>query len=274
MVRNRVSESGSSRQYLESNYRAFSTRGASKMYAPLLLTGHAGFQSGMVVQNTGDQDVTILIRYYAQSGGQVGPVFRETLPPLTSKVLYTYSYLRSYVTDFVGSAIVEVDRNSSGNMGTIVLVAQTRSDNGVSLYEGIPDGANWYQKNPEIVDIPLIRDQKYQAGMEWDSGFNVVNMGTTQEDVQARYYYAYDANNPSRNGQLAYTSNTRQIAGGSVMLFYYELPNFANLFTGSAKLRAITSGTSAKRLGATVQTVRKTRETPNHDAVMSYGAWW
>jgi hypothetical protein len=147
------------------------------------------------------------------------------------------------------------------------MIPQNISPSGVTFYEGVPDGAYWYKKRSEIVDLPLIRDQRWQANTEWDSGINVVNMADGWEWIRIRYH--------KPNGGETLVTGWKLVSPHSSVTFWGngELPNPVPpaLFEGSGKVE----GSWQKKAGATVQVLRSGKEQKTyHDLLFSYSAWW
>jgi hypothetical protein len=274
MVRNLIGNVGANsgtvyRQYAESNYRTFTTRGQNKNFAPLIMVGPEGHESAMAVQNTAEQEVSFTIRFYVQGGGIVARSPVQTLPPSVMKVFragdFLPNFLKSSATGFLGSAVVQVD--SPASMGTVTLISQLVAPYGAESHEGIPEGTYWYQKRAEVIDLPLVRNQRWQEKAEWNSEINVVNMGTTQEEVWIQYH--------EQDGKLSFTSIRKRVSPDSVLNFWGvdQLPDPVppNLFKGSGKAE----GSQQKRLGAAVQVIRWGKETVSRpDFLLGYSAWW
>jgi len=262
VVRNRIGSVGLYtgtvyRQHSESNYRVFTTRGQDKVYAPLLTTGQNNSESALVVQNTGEQEVTFTVRYYLADQGFLTSSPQQILPPWSMKVLTPPRSLTE------GSAVVQVD--SPINMGKVALVSQVISLTGAELHEGIPQGVYWYQKRPDVVDLPFIRDQRWQQNAVWNGEVNVVNMGTSQEEVFIRFH--------DQDGRTSYTSIHQQVSpdGSANFSRTGEMPDYIppNLFAGSGKVE----GSRQKRLGAAVHITRGNVGAHQAD-LLGYGAWW
>jgi hypothetical protein len=234
-------------EWTESNYRAFTTRGAQKVYLPLIKKGTINkYQTGFIVHNPGELGLAFVIKYYRSDGGIISTTPEYTLYPHAMKGFGAPAELEGD-----GNAVIEVTYPRSE--ATVVAITQIAGLNGLEMTEGIPDGAGWYQERPDLVHLFLLKAEP----VRYDTEINVVNRSSTWENVTFNYY----------NESGAYTG----VFGGRVLTswssIHFSLANMNFKGTGTVV------GSNNKRLGAAVQINRQ--DIPiGRDAFKGYSAWW
>lgn len=139
--------------------------------------------------------------------------------------------------------------------GTLATVSQVVTPAGIAMHEGIPDGSHWYQKRPDVADIPLLRDETGQ----WRSDVNVVNTSSAFENVKLWLH--------NETGDSTWSLQSGVNGNSSV--------HFSLTGMGPTKLSANAEGTRQKRVGASVQLERQGIQKPRiTDFLYGYSAWW
>jgi hypothetical protein len=275
MVRNRIGagepKTGEIHtQYMEGSYRAFATRGQDRVHVPIIAEGSDGYASRLVVQNTGDEEATFTVRFHVQGEGCVAVSPLETLAPGTMRTvdLPESGLFPSPLDPFGAAANAVVQVEDPAGKGTVAIVADyAHPEHGAQLHEGIPEGVYWNQKRPDIVDLPLIRDQRWEAHTEWDTVVHMVNMGTVGDDVLIHYR--------EPDGSWTPGSVRKPLDPGAAVAFWgaWQTPDYdpPDLFAGSGQVE----GSGQKLLGATVHLAQWGKESADyHDILLSYSAWW
>ncbi len=233
--------------WAEGNYRTFAARGANKVYVPLLKRGTSNsYQTAFIVQNTGEQNLAFVIKYYRSDGGLISTTSEYALSPHTMRVFGPPGQVERD-----GSAVIEITYPRSGQ--TLAAVTQTAALNGLEITEGIPDGAGWYQERPDLVYLPLIRAEQGR----YDSETNVVNMGSSQQAARVNYYKA--------SGTFFGTSLTKVVSSESSAHFW--VGNTYLYGSGTAE------GSEHNRSGAAVQ-INQLDIPTGRDALKGYSGWW
>jgi hypothetical protein len=178
-------------------YSGFAT-GASRVFAPLIMTDNRGWYTGLQVQNVGTSAVPVTLRVNGQA------IETRTIAAGGS---HTWYPVPGTSPGFVGSATVEGPAGSQ----LVGIVNELNAELGQGM------AYNAFTSGTATVYAPLIMNKVGQEG--WDTGFQVQNVGSSAATVQLQI-----------GGQ---TVATATIQPGQSQT-WYPVPGTSPRFVGSA----------------------------------------
>jgi len=184
--------------------------GGDLAHVPLVLKGYNGWDTGVQVQNLGEEPVPVRITY-RQSNGDGGPWTDSGVVPAHSAVTFYQPAHPELPAGFVGSAVVQAPEGSR-----IVAVVNEVHEQGAGMsYEGALDGSS-------TVSAPLL----FKNVNGWNTGLQIQNVGPADAEVVVTYR-ATDGGGPWYEAAW--------IAPGSSFTFYQPASTVVpNGFVGSA----------------------------------------
>jgi hypothetical protein len=184
--------------------------GRDRAFAPLLFKRYNGWDSGLQVQNLGNEAVPATVTY-RQTNGDGGPWLEEGLVPPSAALTFYQPANAELPSDFVGSATVEAP---TGAQIVSVINAVHDLGSGVS-YSAALEGSS-------VANAPLLL-KSYNG---WSTGLQIQNIGLVQSEV----LIAYRAN----DGSGPWFDQAVVPAGSSVTFFQPAQPELPDGFVGSA----------------------------------------
>jgi hypothetical protein len=184
--------------------------GGERAYAPLLFKRYNGWDTGLQVQNLGDQAVPVTVTY-RQTNAEGGPWREQAVVPARAAVTFYQPANEELPAGFVGSAVVDAPPGSR-----IVSVINEVHDGGSGMsYDGALRGS-------PVASAPLL----FRNSNGWSTGLQIQNVGVEESEVLV-VYSASDGSGRWYDGAFVQP-------GSSVTFFQPAHPELPNGFIGSA----------------------------------------
>jgi len=204
--------------------------GGDRSYVPLLFNRYNGWNTGLQVQNLGDQAVPVNVTYQ-QSNAIAGPWRDQAMVPAHAAVTFYQPANEALPQDFVGSAVVDAPSGAR-----IVSVVNEVHDGGNGMsYEGALRGS-------ATASAPLL----FKNSNGWSTGLQIQNIGAEESEVVV-VYRGSDGSGPYFDGAFVQP-------GSSVTFFQPAHPQLPEGFVGSA----VVSSKNGQPLVAIVNEVNST----------------
>lgn len=148
---------------------------STTLYFTQLMNDYWGWDSYIAVQNTGDGEATVVVRYYDETDGSEVTAARDTqtIPAYSTRIFYQQNLSPSWN----GSAVITGTQGLAGitnfyNSGSSKDTAQFHSYNAFST-----GGTKLY--------VPRVVKDYY----DYQSGLKIQNVGSSATDVTITYYF-------------------------------------------------------------------------------------